>query len=63
MRLLPHGSVADALAAVRASQAAVTTKRAYEFPVLTAARSGEVRLATWDEMDVDAGVRTIPTRA
>ena len=25
-----------------------------------AARSGEVRLATWDEMDLDAGVWTIP---
>ena len=43
---LPHGAVADALATVRASQAAVTTKRAFEFLVLTAARSGEVRLAT-----------------
>ena len=28
--------------------------------MLTAARSGEVRLATWDEMDLDAGVWTIP---
>ena len=41
---------------MRASQAAVTTKRGFEFLVLTAARSGEVRLATWDEMDLDAGV-------
>ena len=48
MRALPHGAVADALATVRASQAAVTTKRAFEFLVVTAARSGEVRLATWD---------------
>ena len=42
MRALPHGAVADALASVRASQASVTTKRAFEFLVLTAARSGEV---------------------
>ena len=56
----PHGSVADALATVEASQASVTTKRAFEFLVLTAARSGEVRLATWDEMNLDAGVWTIP---
>ena len=56
----PHGAVADALATVRASQAAVTTKRAFEFLMLTAARSGEVLLATWDEMDLDAGVWTIP---
>ena len=60
MRALPHGAVADALATVRASQALVPTKRAFEFLVLTAARSGEVRLATWDEMDLDAGVWTIP---
>ncbi len=48
MRALPHGAVADALATVRASQASVATKRAFEFLVLTAVRSGEVRLATWD---------------
>ena len=60
MRALPHAAVAYALATVRASQASVTTKRAFEFLVLTAARSGEVRLATWDEMDLDAGVWTIP---
>ena len=60
MRALPHGAVADALATVRASPAAVTIKRAFEFLVLTAARSGEVRLATWDEMDLDAGVWAIP---
>ena len=45
MRALPHGAVADALATVRASQASVTAKRAFEFLVLTAARSGEMRLA------------------
>ena len=60
MRALPHGAVADALATVRASQAAVTTKRAFGFLVLMAARSGEVRLATWDEVDLDAAVWTIP---
>ena len=60
MRALPHGAVADALATVRASPASVTIKRAFEFLVLTAARSGEVRLATWDEMDLDAAVLAIP---
>lgn len=34
--------------------------RALEFAVLTAARSGEVRLATWDEMDLGAKLWTIP---
>jgi integrase len=33
--------------------------RALEFAILTAARSGEVRLATWDEFDLDAKVWTI----
>ena len=60
MRALPHGAVADALTTVRASPASVTIKQAFEFLVLTAARSGEVRRATWDEMDLDAGVWTIP---
>ena len=60
MRALPHGEVADALATVRTCRAVVTTKDAFELLVLTAARSGEVRLATWDEMDLDAAVWTIP---
>lgn len=34
--------------------------RALEFAILTAARSGEVRGATWDEIDLEAGVWTVP---
>jgi len=34
--------------------------RALEFAALTAARSGDVRGATWDEIDVDAALWTIP---
>lgn len=34
--------------------------RALEFAILTAARSGEVRLATWDEIDLDAKLWTVP---
>lgn len=34
--------------------------RALEFAILTAARSGEVRGATWDEIDMQAGTWTIP---
>ena len=60
MRALPHGAVADALATVRASQAAGRHQAGVRVPVLTAARSGDVRLATWDEMDLDAGLWTIP---
>ena len=34
--------------------------RALEFAILTAARSGEVRGATWDEINLDAKIWTIP---
>ena len=34
--------------------------KALEFLILTAARSGEVRLATWDEIDLDAKIWTVP---
>ena len=34
--------------------------RALEFAILTAARSGEVRGATWDEFDLDAGLWIVP---
>jgi integrase len=34
--------------------------RALEFAILTAARSGEVRGATWDEIDLDHAIWTIP---
>jgi len=34
--------------------------RAVEFAILTAARSGEVRGATWQEIDLDARIWTVP---
>ena len=60
MRALPHAEVAEAVATVRASRATTAAKLAFEFLVLTAARSGEVRLARWDETDLDAEVWTVP---
>jgi integrase len=36
------------------------TRLALQFAILTAARSGEVRGATWDEIDFDAALWTIP---
>ena len=60
LRALPHGAVAGAIQAVRASRASAPVKLAFELLVLTAARSGEVRLATWDEMDLDAAVWLVP---
>ena len=41
-------------------KASGTGARAVEFLVLTAARSGEVRGATWPEFDLEAGLWTIP---
>ena len=59
-RALPYGEVAGAIAAVRESTARSATKLALEFLALTAARSGEVREATWDEIDLEAATWTIP---
>ena len=60
MRALPHGKVAGAVRAVRASRARRVVKLAFEFLVLTAARSGEARGARWAEMDLAGGVWTVP---
>ena len=59
-RALPHAEVAGAIQAVRRSGAATPIKLAFEFLVLTARQSGEVRLARWDEFDLEAGEWTIP---
>ena len=57
-RALPYERVGGALASVRASGAYPTTKLAFEFLTLTAARSGEVRGMRWDEVSGD--VWTVP---
>ena len=45
---------------MRASGAAPVVKLAFEFLVLTAARSGDVRGAQWDEIDTEDHVWTVP---
>ena len=60
MRALPHAEVAAAVAAVRASSVRPVVKLVFEFLVLTAARSGEVRGARWDEIDIEDRVWTVP---
>ena len=60
MRALSHSEVAAAIEAVRTSAATLATRLAFEFMVLTACRSGEVRLAGWDEIDLEASEWTIP---
>ncbi|MCY4623325.1 MAG: tyrosine-type recombinase/integrase [bacterium] len=57
---LPHTDVAASIATIRASAAYPTTVLAFEFLVLTACRSGEVRGALWEEIDLDAATWTIP---
>ena len=60
MRALPHAEVAAALARVKGSGAYPGAMLAFEFLVLTAARSGEVRNARWEQVDRDGAVWTIP---
>ena len=57
---LSHSHVAATLATVAASGAWAGTKLAFGFLVLTAARSGEVRGARWDEIDRNAKLWTVP---
>ena len=59
-RALPHGDVAAAVAKVRASGAWPATKLLLEFITLTAVRSGEARLARWDEIDRAGRVWSVP---
>ena len=59
-KALPHAEVAAALKVIRASRAGPTTKLAFEFLTLTAARSGEARMATWAEIDLNSAVWTVP---
>ena len=58
---LPHKDVAAAIETVRDGSAQPAVRLAFEFLVLTAARSGEVRLATWDEIDPAGAVWTVPS--
>ena len=57
---LPYREVRGAMERVRASRAYPTTVLAFEFLVLTACRSGEVRGARWEEMDLEAREWRIP---
>ena len=59
-RSVPHREVAAAVEAVRASQASPVTKLAFEYLVLTACRSGELRGAIWDEVDTESAAWTVP---
>ncbi len=58
---LPYTEVSDALAAFPVAPGHPNCADALTFLVLTAARAGEVRHATWDEIDLDSRVWTVPS--
>lgn len=59
-KALPYDQVAAALTIIKASDAGVITKLAFEFLVLTATRSSETLKASWSEIDIDKAVWIIP---
>ena len=58
-RALHYTEVPAVIGVVRSSRAFQVTKLSLEFLVLTAARSGEVRRAAWEEMDREASTWVI----
>jgi len=58
-KALHHSKVSQALATIRATNAWKSTVLCFEFLTLCAVRSGEARLATWDEIDLAAATWTI----
>ncbi|HJO65514.1 MAG TPA: tyrosine-type recombinase/integrase [Sphingomonas sanguinis] len=55
---LPYAQVPDFIAHLR--QKETVSRLAFEALILTAARSGEIRGATWDEINLESAVWTIP---
>lgn len=55
---LPYDEISTFMAALRQQEG--TSARALEFAILTAARTGEVLGAKWDEFDMDKKLWTIP---
>ncbi|SOE81323.1 Integrase [Caballeronia arationis] len=56
---MPITEMGDFMVALRATT--TNAARCLEFAILTAARSGEVRGATWDEIDLDKAVWSVPS--
>ena len=59
-RALNYSDLPDAMRMIHESTSGIAAKLAFEFLILTAARSGEVRGATWNEIDVESRTWTIP---
>ena len=62
MKALHHSQVAAAVRTVEATDAHWATIAAFKYLTLTATRSGEVRNATWDEIDLTTATWTIPPK-
>ncbi|EEA95380.1 site-specific integrase [Pseudovibrio sp. JE062] len=59
-KALPYTEVQHFMSVLEQSAASQAVKLALEMTVLSACRSGEVRLAVWDEIDLKQKVWTIP---
>lgn len=59
-KALPHAEVSGFIKKLRACSANEITRLAFEFLILTAARTGEVIEARWDEIDMQAEIWTVP---
>ncbi|WP_243375086.1 tyrosine-type recombinase/integrase [Microvirga solisilvae] len=57
---MPYGEVPTFIKQLREYSATETTKLALEFLILTAARTGEVRMASWSEVSFEDALWTIP---
>ena len=60
MRALPHREMAEAMCKIDNCSASLSVRLALRFLILTAARSNEVRKATWSEIDYQNRVWRIP---
>ena len=60
LRALPYREIPAALNTLEASNSSLAAKLTLRFIILTAARPGEARGATWDEIDLEERVWRIP---
>ncbi|SDY29986.1 tyrosine-type recombinase/integrase [Citreimonas salinaria] len=59
-KAMPYQQVPQFITQLRSKDSGYTTRLALEFLILTAARTSEVLHATWSELDLEAGVWTVP---
>lgn len=57
---MPYAEVPAFVTRLRGLQGWAATRLAFEFLILTASRSGEVRLANWTEIDLNNALWTVP---